>query len=101
METIEKAEPFFIFCVRSNAKKVTWCLYLYHQSGKVSSGSDGIVHHLANVYLFLQKELQFDDELVLQQIRYTGLMQMVQVQKSGYSAKYTFKVRLEVYRYSI
>ncbi|XP_026231001.1 unconventional myosin-IXb isoform X5 [Anabas testudineus] len=58
METIEKAEPFFIFCVRSNAKK---------------------------------KELQFDDELVLQQIRYTGLMQMVQVQKSGYSAKYTFK----------
>lgn len=42
--------------------------------------------------LFLQKELHFDGELVLKQIKYTGLVQMVHIQKSGYSAKYTFKV---------
>uniref|UniRef100_A0A665TPJ3 Myosin IXb n=1 Tax=Echeneis naucrates TaxID=173247 RepID=A0A665TPJ3_ECHNA len=54
MEKMEKAEPFFIFCVRSN------------------------------------KEHHFDDELVLQQIRHTGMLQMVHIQKSGYSAKYTF-----------
>lgn len=41
---------------------------------------------------FLQKELHFDDEFVLQQIQYTDMLQMVQIQKCGYSAKYTFKV---------
>lgn len=65
METIEKAEPFFIFCVRSNAEK---------------------------------KELHFDEELVLQQIRHMGLLQMVHIQKSGYSAKYTFKEFVEKFR---
>ncbi|XP_033960405.1 unconventional myosin-IXb isoform X1 [Pseudochaenichthys georgianus] len=58
METIEKAEPFFIFCLRSNAEK---------------------------------KVLHFDEELVLKQLQYTGILQMVQIQKAGYSAKYTFK----------
>ncbi|KAM9789418.1 unconventional myosin-IXb [Neosynchiropus ocellatus] len=38
-----------------------------------------------------QKELHFDDKLVLRQIKYTGLLQMVQIQKAGYSAKYSFK----------
>lgn len=42
--------------------------------------------------LFKQKELCFDDKLVLNQIRYTGLLQIVHIQKSGYSAKYTFEV---------
>ncbi|CAJ1072681.1 unconventional myosin-IXb-like isoform X1 [Xyrichtys novacula] len=65
MEKIEKAEPFFIFCLRSNAEK---------------------------------KELLFDDELVLQQIKYTGLLQMVHIQKSGYSAKYTFKEFVDKFR---
>lgn len=40
----------------------------------------------------LQKELQFDSELVLQQIKHMGITQMVHIQKSGYSARYTFKV---------
>lgn len=40
----------------------------------------------------LQKELHFDSELVLQQIKHMGITQMVHIQKSGYSAKYTFKV---------
>uniref|UniRef100_A0A8D3D294 Myosin IXb n=1 Tax=Scophthalmus maximus TaxID=52904 RepID=A0A8D3D294_SCOMX len=57
METIEKAEPFFIFCVRANADK---------------------------------REMHFDDELVLRQIRCTDMLQMVHIQKSGYRAKYTF-----------
>ncbi|KAF0046747.1 hypothetical protein F2P81_000380 [Scophthalmus maximus] len=57
METIEKAEPFFILCVRANADK---------------------------------REMHFDDELVLRQIRCTDMLQMVHIQKSGYRAKYTF-----------
>uniref|UniRef100_A0A8P4JXB0 Myosin-IXb n=1 Tax=Dicentrarchus labrax TaxID=13489 RepID=A0A8P4JXB0_DICLA len=65
METIEKAKPLFIFCVRSNAEK---------------------------------RELHFDDELVLQQLKHTGLLQMVHIQKSGYSAKYTFKEFVEKFR---
>lgn len=40
----------------------------------------------------LQKELHFDDELVLQQIKHTGILQIVCIQKSGYTAKYSFKV---------
>lgn len=40
----------------------------------------------------LQKELHFDSELVLQQIKHMGITQMVHIQKSGYSARYTFKV---------
>uniref|UniRef100_A0A671YXG7 Uncharacterized protein n=1 Tax=Sparus aurata TaxID=8175 RepID=A0A671YXG7_SPAAU len=65
METMEKAEPFFIFCVRSNAEK---------------------------------KERHFDDELVREQIKYTGILQMVHIQKSGYSAKYTFQKFVEKFR---
>ncbi|XP_026169113.1 unconventional myosin-IXb isoform X2 [Mastacembelus armatus] len=65
METIEKAEPFFIFCVRSNAEK---------------------------------RELHFDGELVLKQIKCTGIVQMVNLQKSGYSAKYTFAEFVKKFR---
>ncbi|XP_040910848.1 unconventional myosin-IXb isoform X2 [Toxotes jaculatrix] len=65
METIEKAEPFFIFCLRSNTEK---------------------------------KELHFDDELVLRQIRYTDMLQLVHIQKSGYSARYTFMEFVDKFR---
>ncbi|XP_012924120.1 unconventional myosin-IXb isoform X2 [Heterocephalus glaber] len=58
LETLGKAEPFFIRCIRSNAEK---------------------------------KELCFDDELVLQQLRYTGMLETVRIRRSGYSAKYTFQ----------
>ncbi|XP_042353404.1 unconventional myosin-IXb [Plectropomus leopardus] len=65
LETVEKAEPLFIFCIRSNAEK---------------------------------KELHFDDEVVLQQIKHTGILQMVHMQKSGYSAKYTFEAFVQKFR---
>ncbi|XP_061834774.1 unconventional myosin-IXb isoform X2 [Nerophis lumbriciformis] len=45
-----------------------------------------------------KKKLHFDDELVCRQIRYTGILQMVLVQKSGYTAKYTFKEFVEKFR---
>ncbi|PNJ28652.1 MYO9B isoform 6 [Pongo abelii] len=38
-----------------------------------------------------KKELCFDDELVLQQLRYTGMLETVCIRRSGYSAKYTFQ----------
>ncbi|KAM4551542.1 unconventional myosin-IXb isoform 3-T4 [Odontesthes bonariensis] len=65
MEAIKKAEPYFIFCVRSNAEK---------------------------------EELRFDDALVLKQIRYTGILQMIRIQKSGYRAKYTFEEFVKNFR---
>lgn len=49
------------------------------------------------MFNFVQKELHFDDELVLQQIKQIGILQMVRIQKSAYSAKYTFTVRQSVY----
>ncbi|KAG2463469.1 MYO9B protein, partial [Polypterus senegalus] len=39
-----------------------------------------------------QKELYFDEALVLQQLRYTGMLETVRIRRSGYSAKYTFQV---------
>ncbi|XP_058504167.1 unconventional myosin-IXb isoform X3 [Solea solea] len=65
METIERAEPFFIFCVRSNAEK---------------------------------RELHFDEELVRQQIRHIDLLPVVHIQRSGYSAKYTFTGFVDKFR---
>ncbi|XP_076978124.1 unconventional myosin-IXb isoform X2 [Tamandua tetradactyla] len=38
-----------------------------------------------------KKELCFDDELVLQQLRYTGMLETVRICRSGYSAKFTFQ----------
>lgn len=44
-----------------------------------------------------QKELCFDEELVLQQLRYTGMLETVRIRRSGYSAKYTFQVGCHVW----
>ncbi|XP_041698389.2 unconventional myosin-IXb isoform X2 [Coregonus clupeaformis] len=65
LETVGRAEPFFIHCIRSNAEK---------------------------------KEMLFDDALVLQQMRYTGMLEMVRIRKSGYNAKFTIKEFLEEFK---
>ncbi|MGH0156642.1 UNVERIFIED_CONTAM: hypothetical protein FKN15_032294 [Acipenser sinensis] len=65
METLGRAEPFFIRCIRSNSEKM---------------------------------ELRFDDTLVLQQLRYTGMLETVRIRHSGYSAKYTFQEFMEQFR---
>ncbi|KAJ8011507.1 hypothetical protein DPEC_G00058940 [Dallia pectoralis] len=65
LETVGRAEPFFIRCIRSNAEK---------------------------------KEMLFDDGLVLQQLRYMGMLETVRIRKSGYTAKYTFNEFLEKFR---
>ncbi|MEQ2236925.1 Unconventional myosin-IXAa, partial [Ilyodon furcidens] len=36
--------------------------------------------------------LRFDDNLVLRQLRYTGMLETVRIRQSGYNVKYTFKV---------
>ncbi|XP_063074529.1 unconventional myosin-IXb isoform X2 [Engraulis encrasicolus] len=36
-------------------------------------------------------EMQFDEALVLRQLRYTGMLETVCIRRSGYGAKYTFK----------
>ncbi|CAI9531420.1 unnamed protein product, partial [Staurois parvus] len=58
LETLGKAEPFFIRCIRSNSEKM---------------------------------EMTFDEVLVLQQLRYTGMLETVRIRRSGYSAKYPYQ----------
>ncbi|XP_072555858.1 unconventional myosin-IXb-like isoform X4 [Paramormyrops kingsleyae] len=58
LETLGKAEPFFIRCIRSNSEKM---------------------------------EMHFDEALVMQQLRYTGMLETVRIRRSGYGAKYTFQ----------
>ncbi|KAG9350669.1 hypothetical protein JZ751_024558 [Albula glossodonta] len=65
METLGRAEPFFIRCIRSNAEKMEMC---------------------------------FDEALVLQQLRYTGMLETVRIRRSGYGAKYAFQEFIEQFR---
>ncbi|XP_035277846.1 unconventional myosin-IXb-like isoform X1 [Anguilla anguilla] len=65
LQTLKRAHPFFIQCIRSNAEK---------------------------------KEMCFDDELVLAQLQYSGLLQTVRMQKAGYSAKFTFQEFTETFQ---
>ena len=39
-----------------------------------------------------QKEMYLDEALVVQQLRYTGMLETVRIRRSGYGAKYTFQV---------
>lgn len=36
--------------------------------------------------------MYFDEALILQQLRYTGMLETVRIRRSGYGAKYTFQV---------
>ncbi|KAK2835514.1 hypothetical protein Q5P01_015998 [Channa striata] len=58
LETLNRAEPFFIRCIRSNAEK---------------------------------EEMYLDEALVVQQLRYTGMLETVRIRRSGYGAKYSFQ----------
>uniref|UniRef100_A0A8C7J5Q5 Myosin IXb n=1 Tax=Oncorhynchus kisutch TaxID=8019 RepID=A0A8C7J5Q5_ONCKI len=61
LETVGRAEPFFIHCIRSNT-------------------------------------LISRETCVLQQMRYTGMLETVRIRKSGYNAKFTFKEFLEKFK---
>uniref|UniRef100_H3DDJ4 Myosin IXB n=1 Tax=Tetraodon nigroviridis TaxID=99883 RepID=H3DDJ4_TETNG len=65
LETLNRAEPFFIRCIRSNAQK---------------------------------KEMYLDEALVIQQLRYTGMLETVRIRRSGYGAKYTFQEFVNQFR---
>ncbi|XP_041647067.1 unconventional myosin-IXb isoform X3 [Cheilinus undulatus] len=65
LETLNRAEPFFIRCIRSNAEK---------------------------------KEMYLDEALVVQQLRYTGMLETVRIRRSGYGAKYTFQEFIAQFR---
>ncbi|CAB1326759.1 unnamed protein product, partial [Coregonus sp. 'balchen'] len=55
--------------------------------------------HIASLNQLLEtKEMVFDDALVLQQMRYTGMLEMVRIRKSGYNAKFTIKEFLEEFK---
>lgn len=44
------------------------------------------------VFANAQKEMHLDEALVIQQLRYTGMLETVRIRRSGYGAKYTFQV---------
>ena len=62
METLNKANPFFIRCIKSNAEKAP---------------------------------CKFNDELVMKQLRYTGMLATVRIRQSGYNYRLTFEVRYD------
>ncbi len=41
----------------------------------------------------LQAPCQFDNEVVLRQLRYTGMMETVKIRKAGYSVRTDFEVQ--------
>ncbi|XP_061096852.1 si:zfos-588f8.1 isoform X2 [Conger conger] len=43
-------------------------------------------------------EMCFDEALILQQLRYTGMLETVRIRRSGYGAKYTFQEFIQQYR---
>uniref|UniRef100_A0A8C5C929 Myosin IXB n=1 Tax=Gadus morhua TaxID=8049 RepID=A0A8C5C929_GADMO len=45
-----------------------------------------------------KKEMCLDEALVLQQLRYTGMLETVRIRRSGYGAKYTFQEFIEHFR---
>lgn len=49
-----------------------------------------------SVFFFpnVQKEMCFDEALIVQQLRYTGMLETVRIRRSGYGAKYTFQVMI-------
>ena len=59
METLEKAKPYFVRCIKSNNDK---------------------------------QARQFDDDVILRQLRYTGMLQTIKIRKSGYSVRIGFDV---------
>lgn len=48
------------------------------------------------VSVCLQTPCQFDNEVVLRQLRYTGMMETVKIRKAGYSVRTDFEVRTHV-----
>lgn len=51
-----------------------------------------IMDHASCVLVYEQKEMYLDEALVVQQLRYTGMLETVRIRRSGYGAKYTFQV---------
>ncbi|CAI7988969.1 Unconventional myosin-IXa [Geodia barretti] len=66
METLERTNPHFIRCIKSNSRKAP---------------------------------CQFDEDLVLRQLRYTGMVQTVQIRKAGYSVRISFEDFYEKYQF--
>ena len=59
MDTLNKANPFFVRCIKSNVDKAP---------------------------------CRFDDDNVLRQLRYTGMLATVRIRQSGYNYRLPFDV---------
>lgn len=121
METLGQSEPYFVKCIRSNAEKVKCApsrlgphLTLLVFKAFFSSFEAWTFLNLfitptppLSVILFnfppcslffppsgllSQLPLRFNDNLVLRQLRYMGMLETVCIRQSGYNIKYSFKV---------
>lgn len=114
METLGQSEPYFVKCIRSNADKVQcdqpdWsrlhdvCLDVWSALKLfiISRLSLFLLSFSPLLFLFnlpslSQLPLWFNDNLVLRQLRYTGMLETVRIRQSGYSIKYSFKVTSKI-----
>ena len=51
-----------------------------------------VVYLIFSTDLVSQAPCQFDDELVLRQLRYTGMVETVKIRKAGYSVRMSYEV---------
>jgi len=70
-----------------------WCSYLVGRVlEKTIQGNVYIPFQILLIWSPSQAPCQFDDELVLRQLRYTGMVETVKIRKAGYSVRMTFEV---------
>lgn len=75
MKTLSDSAPYFIRCIKSNNEKV--------QTRN---------RNRSNQYT-LQTPDYFDDNIILRQLRYTGMLETVRIRRAGYSIRMEFPVR--------
>lgn len=105
METLGQSEPYFVKCIRSNAEKVKLRCSQPQQfffipliaglflSLFIILFSSAVASPLFSRPFLSQLPLRFNDNLVLRQLRYTGMLETVRIRQSGYYIKYSYKVK--------
>lgn len=88
MVALNTANPFFVRCIKSNRLKVRRVTYK-HING---------IRRYTYVNLIEQAPNQFDEEIVLRQLRYTGMLETVRIRQAGFNVRLTFEEFIHHYR---
>ena len=77
MKTLGQATPYFIRCIKSNNEKV--------------------VRIMNKSKFWIQIPNLFDDNIILRQLRYTGMLETVRIRRAGYSVRIEYDVCLLIF----